>query len=254
MFCAIRKDIVSAADDFTTNLSSVEFAFRVGGEVIQFSQTDRPIDPIDVYPLFIPCLARAMFESHPRPYDRLKTLLEARRDIVAAQRIVFATFMNCDFCTLSVGHRKAAAALQLRPTDRTAPRQCETALALVANGRIVASDPDLPWSYVVIECNDTLEVELTRWCRRQYWRMFVATAAAVAAHFGFGGRRSAAALTVLCEDGRIVEFQGRAAESGEIVVNISEGTERLRIRWHAIPIAGHFQRLSYLFFFPVFRH
>jgi hypothetical protein len=35
---------------------------------------------------------------------------------------------------------------------------------------------------------------------------------------------------VVCEAGKIVESQGRAAESGEIVVNISEGTERLQIR------------------------
>jgi hypothetical protein len=73
MFSIIRKDIAVAADDFTTNLISVEFSFRVGGEVIYFTQTDRPIDPIDVYPLFIPCLARVMFEPQPRPYDRLKT-------------------------------------------------------------------------------------------------------------------------------------------------------------------------------------
>jgi hypothetical protein len=248
MFVAMRKDIVKAGVNYSTNLSSVEFSV---GELV-FSQTDHAVDPLGVYPLFIPCLARAMLEPRPAPYDRLKELLEARKNIKVAEEIICGIFMNCDFCTLSIDRRKTTAAIQIQPSDGTAPRGGGPAVAIVTNGSVVVSDPVRAMGFVVIECNDRLEEELTKWCRRLYWRLFVGTAAAVAGRFGFPVKSTATAITIACGIERVVEFTVRSLDVCEIAVNISEGSEKLRVRWQAIPFAGHFQRLSYLFFFPIF--
>jgi hypothetical protein len=248
MFVAMRRDVVRAAVDYATHPSSAEFAVRAGGEALAFSQTDRAVDPASVCPPFVPCLARAMLGPGPRPYDRLRGLLEAWRDIRAAERIICAAFIACDFCTVAVSRRRAEAAFQLRPL------QGQAAVALVAGGRVVASDPHRPMGRIVIECDDRLRDALARWCRAQYWRMFVAAAAAVAAHFGFAPSATQTDLAVECGAGRAVEFRSSPADMGEIVVIVTEAAERLRIRWNAIPLVGHFQRLSYLFFFPIFKH
>jgi hypothetical protein len=246
LFISIKTDFVKSAVNYSTNLNSIELIMRSGKTQFVLSQSDHLINPTILYPLFIPCLAGIMTEPRPKPYDRLKELLDARCFIGIVENVVFDVFLNCDFVTVLMNRKKMEAAIELRGRD------CVQAVLLrISNGKVVVNDQ---FNCVVFEWNEGLEEVLRKWCGRLYWKMFEATAERVARQFGFRVEKGVGGnCVVFCENERRVEFRGRA-EINEIWFGIvEEGMGKLLICWNAIPFAGYFQRFSYLFFFPIFK-
>jgi hypothetical protein len=259
LFADLKRDLAASTVDYTTNESSNAFSIVIGDEKLEFSQTDRNASPLAVCPPYIPLLGAGVFSAGSRPYKTLRGGLEDRRNIRVFGNIVLNAFIGCDFCKMSsTDHGHSAVyhidSLYLTPLRHGKTRSTETITVCIANGKVIASDPLFPLMSQTINCSATdAEAVMQRWCADQYWRLYMITVSAIAGRFGFIAEMVKGHFVAHGENGRDLQFQLHSPDRLEITVIVKQHGTRLSLRWQALPVTGHYHRLSYLFFYPFFK-
>ena len=264
LYRSMRTDVMKGSCRYGVTGVSESFEVEAEGETVRFSQTDHELES-GLCPVYLPSMANMMFTINSHPYQRFVQCLESLNRIKALSNIVIDAFISCDFVEIVREREGRTAVIQLNTLFESDPRLwTENSLAseepewyspsgpilvIISESGVTATSAKCPMNLNKIDVSKTNE-PLRAWCIEQYWFLFQCMVSTVASRYGFRFNKSNNNLTVHCDNGRIVEF--RPATNETVFVHVSEGPSSFRLPWQSLPVTRSLDKLSYLFFAPLF--
>ena len=265
LFKSMRTDLVKEACRYGVTGVSESFDVEAEGETVHFSQTDHELES-GPCPVYLPSMANMMFTINSHPYQRFVQCLASLNRIKTLSKIVIDAFISCDFVEIVREREGRTAVIQLNTVFGIDPRLWRAdsstesddplwyppsgpILVIISESGVTATSAKSPMNLNTIDVSQSNE-PLRAWCIEQYWFLFQCMVSTVASRYGFHFTKSNNIFTVRCDNSRIVEF--RPAANEEVFVYVSEGYSSFRLTWQSLPLTRSSDKLSYLFFAPLF--
>jgi hypothetical protein len=227
-------------------MSSTSFAVDIGSDHIEFSVTNNRRSLAKSYPIWIPFLSGSMLEGNSAPFSELRRLQDKRLLIETVGALIESVFLKTDFCFVREKKMKELAIFQIDAIYGLS----SPLILCVLDSQTVACDFLSGFKRLCFDHNDKdLILRIGKWCVEQYWRLFVVMVEGVCGMFDFRvEEKSHDCIVIGCDGERKVKFYRRDESCKDVFVAVSENEMKMHMKWDSIPVLGHLEKLSYLFF------